>query len=80
MWAPWQYGLIRDAAEPRSRYLAYILRAHWISTSLITAAGYFLLIGLGVIGQCCAASFQANEPSALRNANTCGTSARYLGA
>jgi hypothetical protein len=50
MWAPWQYRLSRDAAGPRSRYLDYILRTHWIRTSLITAAGCFLLICLGVIG------------------------------
>ena len=50
MWAPWQYKLSQDSLGPRSRYLDYILRTHWIRTSLITAAGACLLICVGAIG------------------------------
>jgi hypothetical protein len=43
LWGPWQAKLNRDAAGGRSRYLARILRTHWIRTLLITAYGAILL-------------------------------------
>jgi hypothetical protein len=48
MWGPWQARLSRDPEGGRSRYLALIIRTHWIRTSLIS--GYAAcLLGWAVI-------------------------------
>ncbi len=50
LWAPWQSRLSQDPAGPQSEYLSKILRTHWIRTLLITIAGCFLRICIGVVG------------------------------
>ncbi|WP_334172466.1 hypothetical protein [Sinomonas sp.] len=36
-WGRWQAALAKDPAGARSRYLALILRTHWVRTGLVTA-------------------------------------------
>ena len=43
MWGPWQARLSTDPAGGRSRYLARIVRTHWIRTLLINGYGLILL-------------------------------------
>ena len=43
MWGPWQAKLSQDAAGGKSKYLAKILRTHWIRTLLINAYAFILL-------------------------------------
>ena len=43
LWGPWQAKLSQDPSGPQSRYLANILRTHWVRTFLITAAGFVVL-------------------------------------
>lgn len=43
-WGPWQAKLSHDPAGAASRYLARILRTHWIRTLLITGYAAILLI------------------------------------
>ena len=42
-WGRWQARLSKDSAEPRSIYLAKILRTHWVRTVLINACAFIML-------------------------------------
>jgi hypothetical protein len=43
-WGPWQAKLSKDPAGSESRYLARILRTHWLRTLLVSGYGSILLI------------------------------------